>query len=76
MMHARGLGDESPALLGDADVARFRRIELEPGMTFILKPRVRLAKNGLSAQIGDTVLVTAKGGERLGKRKMALAVVA
>lgn len=75
MMHARGLGDESPALLGNSDVARFRRIELEPGMTFILKPRVRSAKNGMSAQIGDTVLVTAKGGERLGKRKMALAVV-
>jgi Xaa-Pro aminopeptidase len=75
IMHARGLGDESPALLGDSDVARFRRIELKPGMTFILKPRVRLAKNGLSAQIGDTVLVTPKGGERLGKRKMALAVI-
>jgi hypothetical protein len=31
--------------------------------------------NGLSAQIGDTVLVTPKGGARLGKRKMALAVI-
>lgn len=75
IMHARGLGDESPALLGDSDVARFRRIELQPGMTFILKPRVRLMRNGLSAQIGDTVLVTPKGGVRLGKRKMALAVI-
>lgn len=75
IMHARGLGDESPALLGDSDVVRFRRIELQPGMTFILKPRVRSAKNGLSAQIGDTVLVTSKGGERLGRRKLELAIV-
>lgn len=75
MMHARGLGDESPALLGDADVARFRQIELQAGMTFILKPRVLSLQKGPSAQIGDTVVVTASGAERLGRRKMALAVI-
>jgi Xaa-Pro aminopeptidase len=74
MMHARGLGDESPALLGDEDLSRFRRVELREGMTFILKPRARAA-DGLSAQIGDTVVVTSRGGERLGTRKLALAVI-
>jgi Xaa-Pro dipeptidase len=74
MMHARGLGDEVPALLSDEDLARFRSVELREGMTFIVKPRARGA-NGLSAQIGDTVAVTARGGERLGKRELALAVV-
>jgi len=29
MMHARGLGDDGPALLGDKDLERFKRIELE-----------------------------------------------
>ena len=74
IMHARGLGDESPALLGDDDLERFRRVELQEGMTFILKPRAR-GRDGLSAQIGDTVVVTPKGGERLGTRKLALAVI-
>ncbi len=75
MMHARGLGDESPALLGDEDLARFREIELQANMTFILKPRARGA-DGRSAQIGDTVVVTPRGGERLGTRELALAVIA
>ncbi|HUK61498.1 MAG TPA: Xaa-Pro peptidase family protein [Stellaceae bacterium] len=74
IMHARGLGDESPALLGDDDLERFRRVELQEGMTFIVKPRARGA-DGLSAQIGDTVVVTPGGGERLGKRALSLAVI-
>lgn len=41
MMHARGLGDESPALLSDDDIERFRRVDLREGMTFIVKPRAR-----------------------------------
>ena len=39
MMHARGLGDDGPALLGDKDMERFSKIELQTGMTFILKPQ-------------------------------------
>ena len=41
VMHARGLGDDGPALLGDKDLERFSKIELKAGMTFILKPQVR-----------------------------------
>ena len=75
LMHGRGLGDEVPALLGDADVKRFRNVPLKAGMSFIVKPRAIATRGGLSAQIGDTVVVTNKGGERLGKREMKLEVI-
>jgi Xaa-Pro dipeptidase len=73
MMHARGLGDDGPALLGDRDLERFRRIELQAGMVFILKPQVRAGK--ARAGIGDTVVVTASGARRLGRRKLKLIVL-
>lgn len=73
MMHARGLGDEAPALLGDDDLARFRGLPLKAGQTFIVKPRVGEVDGKLTAQIGDTVVVTRNGGKRLGKRELALA---
>jgi hypothetical protein len=31
MMHARGLGDDGPALMGDKDIERFAKIELQAG---------------------------------------------
>lgn len=73
MMHARGLGDDGPALLGDRDLERFRRIELKAGMVFILKPQVRAGK--ARASIGDTVVVTESGARRLGRRKLKLIVI-
>ena len=72
MMHARGLGDDGPALLGDKDLERFRRIELQAGMVFILKPQVRAAGGKDRASIGDTVVVTEGGARRLGKRELRL----
>ncbi len=75
MMHARGLGDDGPALLGDKDLARFRGIELRTGMAFILKPQVRVAQGKGRASIGDTVVVTENGARRLGKRQLKLIVV-
>lgn len=75
MMHARGLGDDGPALMGDRDVERFQRIELEPGMVFILKPRVRAVEGKDHISIGDTVAVTGNGARRLGKRKLELITV-
>jgi Xaa-Pro aminopeptidase len=70
MMHARGLGDDGPALLGDRDLERFRGIELQAGMVFILKPQVRAGK--ARASIGDTVAVTESGARRLGRRELKL----
>ena len=75
MMHARGLGDDGPALLGDRDLERFRKIELQTGMVFILKPQVRAASGKGRASIGDTVVVSERGARRLGQRELKLLVV-
>lgn len=75
MMHARGLGDDGPALLGDRDLERFRMIELQTGMVFILKPQVKSASGKGRASIGDTVVVTERGARRLGSRELKLLVV-
>jgi Xaa-Pro dipeptidase len=74
MMHARGLGDDGPALLGDKDLERFSKIELQTGMTFILKPQVRPVEGKGRASLGDTVTVTESGARRLGKRELKLIV--
>ncbi len=74
MMHARGLGDDGPALLGDRDLERFRKIELRTGMVFILKPQVRAIEGKGRASIGDSVVVTERGARRLGKRALKLLV--
>jgi Xaa-Pro dipeptidase len=74
MMHARGLGDDGPALLGDKDLDRFSKIPLQAGMGFILKPQVRAAQGKGRASIGDTVVVTESGARRLGKRELKLIV--
>ena len=74
VMHARGLGDDGPALLGDKDLERFSKIELKTGMTFILKPQVRPKEGKGRGSIGDTVTVTKTGARRLGKRELKLIV--
>jgi len=74
MMHARGLGDDGPALLGNKDVERFSKMKLEAGMAFILKPQVRTAQGKGRASISDTVVVTEDGAKRLGKRVLKLIV--
>jgi len=68
------LGDDGPALLGDKDLERFSKIELQAGMVFILKPQVRAAQGKGRASIGDTVVVTESGARRLGKRELKLIV--
>lgn len=72
MMHARGMGDELPALLGAQDLKRFRDVMLQPGMTFVVKPRVANRRTGRSAAIGETVVVTKTGVRRLGRRRLGL----
>ena len=74
MMHARGLGDDGPALLGDKDLERFSKLQVQTGMTFILKPQVRPAEGKGRASLGDTVTVTENGARRLGKRELQLIV--
>ena len=74
MMHARGLGDDGPALLGDKNLDKFSKIELQTGMAFILKPQVRWAEMKDRASVGDTVVVTDTGARRLGKHPLELIV--
>jgi Xaa-Pro aminopeptidase len=74
VMHARGLGDDGPALLGDKDLERFSKIQLQTGMTFILKPQVRPVEGKGRASLGDTVTVTENGARRLGNRELRLIV--
>lgn len=74
MMHSRGLGDDAPALMGDKDLERLAQRQLETGMAFILKPRVRHASGKGSASIGDTVVVEQNGARRLGRREMKLLI--
>ena len=47
---------------------------LEAGMCFIVKPQV-VPDKGPTAQIGDTVVVTRSGGQRLGERALSLRVI-
>lgn len=75
MMHARGMGDDGPALLRKSDLDNFRNIPLREGMTFILKPRVSEIEGKERASVGDTVTVTKTGARRLGKRTMGLITV-
>ncbi|HZA55463.1 MAG TPA: M24 family metallopeptidase, partial [Candidatus Udaeobacter sp.] len=63
-----------PALLGNKDLDRFSKVELQTGMVFILKPQVRVAEGKGRASIGDTVVVTENGARRLGKRELKLIV--
>jgi Xaa-Pro aminopeptidase len=74
LMHARGLGDEVPAVIDAADLEKSGGAVLAANMVFVLKPRVRAAEGKMSAQVGDTVVVTPSGGRRLGRRKLGLAV--
>ena len=70
LMHARGLGDEVPVVLGAEDVEGANDVRLAEGMVFVLKPRVR--RGEIAVQVGDTVVVGTVGGRRLGRAPLAL----
>lgn len=75
LMHARGLGDEIPAVIAAEDRVRLADVVLEEGMTFVLKPRLK--REGLPvAQIGDMVAVEGRGARRLGTLPMRLIDIA
>jgi Xaa-Pro dipeptidase len=74
LLHARGLGDDVPVLLGGEDVERYNATPLEEGMVFVLKPHTRDPETGGRMTLGDTVCVTADGARRLGQRSMDLRI--
>ena len=66
-LHGRGLGDDGPLITNRSQPA-VANTPLQEGCVFIAKPAVTY--NGLNdiGHVGDTVVVTATGAERLGTR--------
>jgi Xaa-Pro aminopeptidase len=73
-MHGRGAGDDGPIITGTARNPAQLEVALRENMVFICKPSA-ISSDGKSILTwGDTVVVTPKGGRRLGNRKHDLAV--
>jgi Xaa-Pro aminopeptidase len=72
-MHGRGAGDDGPIITSHARSPRQLAVALRENMVFIFKPSAK-ASDGSTCTWGDTVLITARGGQRLGKRPHDLAV--
>jgi len=73
-MHGRGAGDDGPIITSHARSPHQLNTALRENMVFILKPSAISADGDCICTWGDTVVVTAKGGRRLGKRAHDLAV--
>jgi Xaa-Pro aminopeptidase len=75
-MHGRGAGDDGPIITAHAKSPRQLGVTLQDSMVFICKPSAITQDGNSISTWGDTVVVTPKGGRRLGKRRHALAVAA
>ena len=73
-VHGRGAGDNGPIITSDARSPQQLEVALRENMVFIFKPSVRSADGNSVSTWGDTVVITANGGRRLGKRAHDLAV--
>ncbi len=73
-MHGRGAGDDGPIVTSHARSPRQLGVALRENMVFICKPSAISADGNYVCTWGDTVVVTARGGRRLGKRAHDLAV--
>jgi len=73
-MHGRGAGDDGPIVIHNASSARQLSVVLLENMAFICKPSVISSDGNYRCTWGDTVVVTAQGARRLGKRAHDLAV--
>jgi Xaa-Pro dipeptidase len=73
-MHGRGAGDDGPLITPSQRRPEQLAAALESNMVFILKPTIRTADKAYECCWGDTVVVTAQGGKRLGNRPHELAV--
>jgi Xaa-Pro aminopeptidase len=73
-MHGRGAGDDGPIITAHAKSPRQLAVTLQENMVFICKPSAISADGESVSTWGDTVVITLKGGRRLGKRPHDLAV--
>ncbi|KKC26649.1 hypothetical protein WP12_06775 [Sphingomonas sp. SRS2] len=68
LMHARGLGDDSPIAIYAARNELMRDWPIEENATFIVKPMISTPDHQKRIYWGDTVKVTKDGAQRLGNR--------
>lgn len=68
LMHARGLGDDSPIAIYAARNDLMRDWPIEENATFIVKPMIRTPDNQKRIYWGDTIVATKDGAKRLGTR--------
>ena len=73
-MHGRGAGDDGPIITAHAKSPSQLAVALQENMVFICKPSAITADSSSICTWGDTVVVTARGGQRLGRRPHDLAV--
>ncbi len=73
-MHGRGAGDDGPIITGSAKDPKQLAVPLRERMVFILKPQVHSAGDTHNITWGDSVVVTAQGGRRLGTREHGIAI--
>lgn len=73
-MHGRGAGDDGPIITAHAKSPRQLGVTLQENMVYIFKPSAIAADGQSLSTWGDTIVVTANGGKRLGKRPHDLAV--
>jgi len=73
-MHGRGAGDDGPIITPHAKSPKQLGIAMRENMVFVCKPAAISSDGEYTCQWGDTVVVTQKGGRRLGKRAHELAV--
>jgi Xaa-Pro aminopeptidase len=73
-MHGRGAGDDGPIITSNARSPRQLSVQLRENMVFICKPSAISSDGSSLSTWGDSVVVTARGGRRLGKRPHDLAV--
>jgi Xaa-Pro aminopeptidase len=72
VFHTGGADGDGPRMGPDRDDENSDLI-IQPGMVFTIKPRFAIkGVEAPSAQIGDPVLITETGAERLGRRKLEL----
>lgn len=73
-MHGRGAGDDGPIVIHNTSRPYQLSIGLLENMAFICKPSVSTPDGAHGITWGDTVVVTPKGGRRLGKRPHDLVI--
>lgn len=77
LLHGRGVGEDRPQVTGEVEGETYTSAQytmhldlpLVEGNVFVLKPGAMPSEEPDSIRCGDTVVITADGARRLGKRK-------